>query len=145
MPATFSDLNPLDEEYVTQDIDLESHELFSQLQSVVNIVKVGPRKGTFLSSVTIGEGLTRIWRDWLAERAKKLRSSEDGAEADDEEYSKRLQWSSLDEHIGLRLRVIERDDVPAPIIRARYEDPNVAYTLQYEGMSFTLLIVTSLI
>jgi len=90
--------------------------------------------------------LTRIWRDWLAERAKRLcSSSEDGAEADDEEYSKRLQWSSLDEHIGLRLRVIERDDIPAPIIRARYEDPNVGYTLQYEGMSISLLVVTWLI
>jgi len=125
-PARFNDFDPLNEEYVTQNIDLESHELFSQLQSVVNVVKVGPRRGTFLSSVTIGEGLTRVWRDWLAERVR--------SEKGDEEYDKRLLWNSLEEHIGLRLKVIEREDVPAPIIRAMYEDPNVGYTLQYEEL-----------
>jgi len=133
LPAIFNDFELLDEKYVTQNIDLESHELFSQLQSVVNIVKVGPRKGTFLSSVTIGEGLTRIWRDWLAERASIETGVADGKEGD-EEYGKRLLWSSLDEHIGLRLRVNEREDVSAPVIRARYEDPNVGYTLQYEEL-----------
>ncbi len=118
---------------MSQDVYLESHELFSQLQSVVKVVKVGPKKDLYLSSVTIGEGLTRVWRDWLAERAENLRMIKAPEEESDEEYRKRLLWSSLDEHIGLRLRVNPREDVPAPVLLQSDEDPNVGYTLQYEG------------
>jgi hypothetical protein len=35
------------EELVSQDIYLESYELFSQLMSVVNVVKTGPKKDLF--------------------------------------------------------------------------------------------------
>lgn len=116
-----------------QNVYLESHELFSHLQSVVNVVKVGPKKDLFLSCVTVGEGLTRVWRDWLAERAENLRLIKSPLEESGNEYRKRLLWSSLDEHIGLRLRVIPREDVRAPILLQSDEDPNVGYTLQYEG------------
>jgi hypothetical protein len=122
-----------EEEYVCQNVYLESHELFSQLQSVVNVVKVGPKKDIFLSYVTIGEGLTRIWRDWLAERAENLTAIKSPEEESDQEYRKRLLWSSLDEHIGLRLRVILREDMRAPVLLQSDEDPNVGYPLQYEG------------
>jgi hypothetical protein len=118
---------------VCQDVYLESHELFSQLQSMVNVVKVGPKKDLFLSCVTIGEGLTRVWRDWLAERAENLRLIKSSQEESANEYRKRLLWSSLDEHIRLRLRLIPREDVRAPILLKSDEDPNVGYTLQYEG------------
>jgi hypothetical protein len=44
-----------------QNVYLESHELFSQLQSVANVVKVGPKKDLFLSCVNdwggVDEGL----------------------------------------------------------------------------------------
>jgi hypothetical protein len=123
------------EEYVSQNIDLESHEYFSQLQSVVHVVKVGPRKDLFLSRVTVGEGITRIWRDWLSERTKQL-SPKTSVECDSEaEYKKRLLWSSIHEHFGICLRVNERKDVAAPILRSMDEDENVGYTLQYESAS----------
>jgi hypothetical protein len=124
------------EEYVSQDIYLESHELFSQLMSVVNVVKTGPKKDLFLSCVTVGEGLVRVWRDWLAERAEDLRG-EGGKGLDGAEEGKGLLWSSVDRHVGLRLRVLEREDMARdrrPVLVSRDEDPNVGYTLQYEGM-----------
>lgn len=124
------------EEYVSQDIYLESHELFSQLMSVVNVVKTGPKKDLFLSCVTVGEGLVRVWRNWLAERADDFRE-EGGRDGDDEEEGKGLLWSSVDRHVGLRLRVLEREDMArdrGPVLVSRDEDPNVGYTLQYEGM-----------
>jgi hypothetical protein len=86
-----------------------------------------------LNFVTIGEGLTRVWRDWLAERAENSRLIESPLKESGDEYRKKLLWSSLDEHIGLRLRVIPREDVRAPILLQSDEDPNVGYTLQYEG------------
>jgi hypothetical protein len=119
------------EELVSQDIYLESHELFSQLMSVVNVVRTGPKKDLFLSCVTVGEGLMRVWRDWLAERAAEGREGEGKWEGGAE---KRLLWSSVDRHVGLRLRVLEREDMGrVPILVSRDEDPNVGYTLQYEG------------
>jgi hypothetical protein len=131
--APISEVRDIEEEYVCQNVYLESHELFSQLQSVVNVVKVGLKKYLFLSCVTIGEGLTRVWRDWLADCVENLRFIKSPLKESGNEYRKSLLWSSLDEHIGLRLRVISREDVRAPILLQSNEDPNVGYTLQYEG------------
>lgn len=118
-------------ELVSQNVDLESYELFCQLQSVVNVVKPGPN-GYFTSSTKISEGLMRVWRDWLAERSLNM-SSTGSTQESSEEHNKRLLWSSVKEDIGIRLRVIERDDLRPPLLRGRDEDPNVGYTLQYEG------------
>jgi hypothetical protein len=125
------------EELVSQDIYLESHELFTQLQSVVNVVKTGPKKDLFLSCVTVGEGLVRVWRDWLKERAEGVAK---GKGEEEEEIEKRLLWSDTQKHVGLRLRVNERQDERAPVLVSRDEDPNVGYTLQYEGMCCLLSV-----
>ena len=120
------------DEYVGQNIHLESHELFSQLQTITNLVKVGPRRGLFLSCVNIGDGLTRVWRDWLAERAA-VDSCPIQEEDVDAVAQKRLLWADSGSHVGLRMRVKERDDIHNPVIVRRDEDPAVSYTLQYEG------------
>ncbi len=125
-----------DGELVSHNIDLESYELFSQLQSDVSMVKVGTRNGFFLNCITIAEGLTRVWRNWLGEQAKKSLPSNSTQQESTEDYKKRLLWSSLSEHTGLRLRVEERKDIPAPVIQRRSgEEENVSYTLFYEGLS----------
>ncbi|PVH71923.1 hypothetical protein DL98DRAFT_520742 [Cadophora sp. DSE1049] len=116
---------------VSQNVDLESYEQFSQLQSQVNVVKVGPRKGIFQGCITVGEGLTRIWRDWLGNQAKKNRSSN---AAELESQDERLLWSSMKEHTGLRLNVIERKDSTAGSTRRNADDENVSYILQYEAL-----------
>jgi hypothetical protein len=100
------------------------------LQSVVNVVKTGPKKDLFLSCVTIGEGLVRVWRDWLKERAEGVAKRK----GEEEEIEKRLLWSDTQRHVGLRLRVNERQDERVPVFVSRDEDPNVGYMLQYEGM-----------
>lgn len=119
-------------EFVCQNIHLESHELFSQLCVITNLVKVGPKRGLFKSCVTIGEGIIRIFRPWLAERSSAFGSSI-SKEAEDEEREKRLQWADTGKHVGLRIKVVEREDINAPILVRRDEDPSVSYTLQYEG------------
>lgn len=131
LPATLDEFIDQSAEYVTQNIDLESHEMFAQLQSVVHVVKIGPRKDYFLSRVTVGEGLTRIWREWLSDGAKRSAAKTEP----EEEYKERLLWSSIHEDFGMRLRVMEQKDVSTPILRSSHEDENVSYTLQYEGVS----------
>lgn len=101
------------------------------MQSVVNVVKTGPTKDLFLSCVTVGEGLVRVWRDWLKERAEGV-AKRKGEE--EEEIEKRLLWSDTQKHVGLRLRVNGRQDERVPVLVSRDEDPNVGYTLQYEEL-----------
>lgn len=54
----------------TSFLNLESHELFSQLCTATKLVKSGTLRGLFSSCVTVGEGIIRVWRDWLEEQAK---------------------------------------------------------------------------
>ena len=125
---------------VSQDVDLESYEQFSQLQSQVSVVKIGPQRGIFQGCITVGEGLTRVWRNWLGEQAKKHGVSN---VIQPEPQNGSLLWSSMTEHTGLRLHVTERQGSAAAPIRRNADDENVSYTLQYEGtssMSFTITV-----
>lgn len=133
LQATLDQVHNQREGLVCQNVDLESYELFCQLQSCVNVVKSGPRNGYFSSSTKIGDGLMRVWRDWLAERSQEMVSAKSPPMESREDSNKRLLWSSVKEDIGLRLRVVERKDLRPPLLRGRDEDPNVGYTLQYEG------------
>jgi hypothetical protein len=126
-------------EYVCQNIHLESHELFSQLCTITNLVKVGPKRGLFLSCVNIGEGITRVWRHWLADRCASLKkrnrlgSGPNTKAEEDEEYKQRLLWADMGNHVGLRIRVGEKEDAMAPVLVGKDEDTPVSYVLEYEG------------
>ena len=126
-------------EYVCQKIHLESHELFSQLCTITNLVKIGPKRGLFLSCVNIGEGIIRIWRNWLAERCASLKKRDrlgtgpSTKTEEDEEYKQRLLWADLRNHVGLRIKVREREDVLVPVLMGKDGDALVSYVLEYEG------------
>jgi len=149
----------LNQDLVSIDVHLESHELFSQLCTITNLVKIGPKRGLFLSCVDIGDETVRIFRDWLAERAKnngKHISSKEplhdlkklDIQADDkssastivqddievEEHNKRMLWVDKYKNVGLRLRVVEKTDTANPILLRRDEDAPVSYVLQYEEL-----------
>lgn len=128
----------------SQIVSLESHELFSQLCTIANLVKAVPNVGFLLSCITIGEGVIRIWRDWLAERAVLPRSK---GESSLGTYSRtavsnvasfedrdRILWLDNGRNVGIRLRVIEREDLGTPILMRADEDAHVAYSIEYEGM-----------
>lgn len=53
----------------SHEVLLDSDEVFSQLCTVTNLVKVGPRRGLFSSFVTVTDSVIRVWRDWLAREA----------------------------------------------------------------------------
>lgn len=132
-------------EIPSQIVSLESHELFSQLCTIANLVKAVPNVGFLLSCITIGEGVIRIWRDWLAERAVLPRSkgkSSPGtysrsanSNATSFEDRERMLWLDNGCNVGIRLRVIEREDLGTPVLMRLDEDAQVAYSIEYEGQS----------
>ncbi|CZT12510.1 uncharacterized protein RCO7_07676 [Rhynchosporium graminicola] len=115
-----------DSDFVCQNIHLESHELFSQLQTITSLVKVGPKRGLFLSSVNIGDSILRIWREWLGVRAVADKGEGGAGE---------VLWADNNQIVGLRLRVMERDrEGETPVLVREGEDLPVSYTLQFEEL-----------
>ena len=58
---------------IQHTINLDADELFGQFCAYSNLVRLGPRRGVFLSTVPIVEsrqGWMRVWRYWLVERAR---------------------------------------------------------------------------
>jgi hypothetical protein len=121
-------------------------------------VRAVPNVGFLLSCVTIGEGVIRIWRDWLAERAvlpppngkarlapSLSRSSTSGGSAATaaSEHAERMLWLDSSCNVGIRVRVVEREDLGTQILMRLDEDPQVAYSIEYEGSSLSLLSITS--
>ncbi|KAH7314358.1 hypothetical protein BKA65DRAFT_411459 [Rhexocercosporidium sp. MPI-PUGE-AT-0058] len=122
------------DQYVCQNIHLESHELFSQLQTIASLVKVGPKRGLFLSSVNIGDSIMRIWREWLADRARVGDSGNgESSKESHKERGDRLRWADNNKTVGLRMRVVETEEA-TPVLVRKDEDPPVSYTLQYEEL-----------
>ncbi|RFU31111.1 hypothetical protein B7463_g5221, partial [Scytalidium lignicola] len=135
-----------EEPLASHNINLESYELFTQLCTVTSLIKVGPKRGLFLSCVNISESVVRVWRQWLAEQAESYRrnrhiqlknkSRATFGEARERNFENIL-WADPHKTVGLRLRVKQRNDTSLPILMHRDEDDEpVSYTLEYEGMSY---------
>jgi hypothetical protein len=59
---------------IKHNIHLDSNELFGQFCAYANLVRLGPRRGVFLSTIPIVEskqGWMRVWRYWLLDRARE--------------------------------------------------------------------------
>ncbi|KAI9821286.1 MAG: hypothetical protein M1827_004022 [Pycnora praestabilis] len=140
-PTSTSANQQQDDGLVSQTISLESHELFSQLCAISNIVKVGPRKGIFLGYETVVDGVVRVWRDWLANKAKyqtsKAKITDGDRQNSDLNTTKgqdQILWVDIREDVGFRLRVKERRWRPnLPILLHKDEDVAVSYQIEYEG------------
>ena len=140
--------SPRDAETVRQNVSLEAHELFSQLCFSAGLVQVGPRRGVFLSNIDIVDRKTiRIWRQWLAEMARKREegynsaakaSSGDLLEAsnDSGDDLEQLIWVDQNKIAGLKLYVKERKwRRDMPLLIHKDEDQAVSYSLELEGSS----------
>ena len=146
--------NTESEGLVSHSVHLDSHELFSQLCVVTNLVQLGPRRGVFYSFVNVADGVVRIWREWLAKRAnlkqKEVRPSVvdssdlkevcgkkcEAVHADIEvaETEPGTLWIDKCQNVGVRVRIAEKKWMRnAPVLLHRDEDPAVTYTMEYEG------------
>ena len=132
-------------ELVTQIINLDAHELFSQLCVSANLVKIGPRRGVFLSCIDLLRKTTpRIWRTWLADKADKAEVSSTLTELQNDRDSDHVIWVDSQRNVGIRVRVRElRWCQNRPVLTYHDEDEAVSYSLELEG-KLIKLPVTSL-
>ena len=148
-PEMLPEIEGQPEALVAHTVNLDSHELFSQLMVVTNLVRLGPRRGVFYSFVNIADGVVRIWREWLAERARSNKAETSSGNELDEDIIKeapsagnvenndrasRTLWVGNRKDVGVRVRIQERTwRRNAPILLLRDEDPAVSYSMEYEG------------
>ena len=142
---------------VTHNVSLDADELFTQRCAVLNLVKVGPRRGVFLSCVNLAEAVPRIWRDWLKERANAsernkaflddatrgngginsegIGETKGGA---DDDWDESLVWIGKGQNVAFRVRIKEENRREnAPLLLYKDEYPAVSYSMDYEGTSAT--------
>ncbi|KAF5673826.1 f-box protein domain-containing protein [Fusarium heterosporum] len=124
----------VEDDTVTQDVNLDDGELFSQLCAVTNLVKEGPRSGLFISHVNIVDGVVRVFRKWLAEMA----SRQDTSHSD----SENIIWVGKYNNVGIRFSVAPAPSETMPLISGPGDDPPVHYKLVYQEL---LVRATSLL
>ena len=151
-PGTVQDRH--EGETVKQTLGLEAHELFTQLVSQTNLVKIGPRNGLFTCFIGVEEGVLRVWREWLRELAAKNRTTnrntlqevvevvgtnkeaveEVATDKVDDLEDSRILWVSQARNTGIRFNVRERKlRRDAPILVSTDEDMPVSYEIEYDG------------
>jgi len=124
-----SPVTPPEFEVVSHVLHLDEDELFSQLCTATHLLRLGSSPGQVLGSVTVNDGVIRVWRDWLAARAASPRAEAE-AEADGDAA---ILWPDPTRHVGLRCRVVETATSSRPVLVRSDEDTPVSYTLEYEG------------
>lgn len=130
---------PSERNTVTQNVSLEAHELFSQLRFLVAVVQTGPRRGFFLSVENLIDKTQRVFRNWLAERAKvTVEHNTDASTCVAEELgcgAEEMLWIDQNKIVGLRVRVEERKGrKDLPILYYKDEDQAISYTLKIDEL-----------
>jgi len=113
------------------NISLDPSEFFTQMCSMAQLVKTGPRQGLFQSVVPVFENWFRLRREWLEETAAATSSKYPNG---------RLVWVES-ENIGLVVKVTRKGRVRPILMDAREEDRLPAiFEVQYHGglCSFSL-------
>lgn len=121
------------DETATQDVYLDHDLLFSQLCAVTYVVKEASRPGFYISQVNTCDGVVRVWRPWLAEKAN-LNGADESLHSKIVDFDKFL-WVDVGKNVGLRFGVVLGPAERLPLLSGPGDDSPVSYTLIYEGMS----------
>lgn len=115
---------------VSQVVSLDEGVLFTQLMTNANLVRVDSPLGWLRGSVTVAEGVLRVWRHWLA---NQLSRGADGAVKPVEKDS--ILWMDQAKNVGLDFNVKETSWTRnQPIIMRQDEDVAVSYALEHEEL-----------
>jgi hypothetical protein len=131
-----------EDETVRQMLHLDSHELFTQLCTTANLVKIGPRSGLFRCFVGLEEGVIRVFREWLSRMAQvvdndgNIRMTLPTSDIHvDSIAGDKILWLTPQKHVGLRFKVRERRiQRRTPVLWYAEEEVAVSYEIEYEGM-----------
>ena len=142
---------------VMHNISLDADELFGQFCAYSSLVRLGPRRGVFLSTVPIvvqGQGVMRVWREWLRDRARDLKRLEKESDSSHVERTsmfldqaigqdKSIMWTDYRRNVGLRVHVISRDG-KCYESKNDLEDQSLGFAIEIKGQSAcTVTDVTS--
>lgn len=139
---------------VVYTLNFDADELFGQFCAAATLVRLGPRRGVFLSSVPIVEdkqSVIRVWREWLLDRAKALielemsgididatleRTSTD-RRSEDMMQDKNVLWTDYRRNVGIKLAIRERPiaGVPTRGIDEDKDDIPLSFDIEIRGMS----------
>ncbi|KPM40043.1 hypothetical protein AK830_g6519 [Neonectria ditissima] len=125
--ARFANAGPSQEaeDDITVHVDLDEGESFSQLCAGTYMVKEGPKPGIFVSHISIDEGVIRVFRKWLAERASQTPPANE---------SHNILWIDRFNNVGIRFRVNPAASERMPLISGPEDEPPVSYSLVYEEL-----------
>ena len=136
---------------VTHIFNLDADELFGQFCAYASLVRLGPRRGVFLSNVHIvqsGQGVMRVWKQWLQDRAIELWQQEResrGPEMDRTSTTtcptigadKNIMWTDYRKNVGLRVAVRDQDGRCYGKEASESDDSPMTFAIEIEGQ-FTI-------
>ncbi|KIW33041.1 uncharacterized protein PV07_04543 [Cladophialophora immunda] len=133
---------------VTHTLNLDADELFGQFCAYASLVRLGPRRGVFLSNVHIvrsGQGVMRVWKQWLQDRAQDLWQQEQ--ETEDVQMGptptmscptigadKNIMWTDYRKNVGLRVAVRDRNERSNGNGGVDFDDLPMTFTIEIQEL-----------
>ncbi|KAK8091188.1 hypothetical protein PG994_000693 [Apiospora phragmitis] len=139
---------PMPLDMPSHDVHLDAGELFSQLVTVTNLVKVEPTRKLLVDIVNMTDGVIRVWRQWMASKAARPASTPTPAHGQGQQQQQQqaengsslmddpaILWADSNQTCGLRMRVVERaEPLPPLFVPADDDEPAVSYKLEFEEL-----------
>ncbi|EXJ54911.1 uncharacterized protein A1O5_12822 [Cladophialophora psammophila CBS 110553] len=133
---------------VAHTLNLDADELFGQFCAYASLVRLGPRRGVFLSNVHIvrsGQGVMRVWKQWLQDRAQELWQHERETEAvplgsmsttscPTIGADKNIMWTDYRKNVGLRVAVRDRSGRCYGNHAAEFDDLPMSFTIEIQEL-----------
>ena len=129
---------------VSQVVSLDTNERFSQLCVVANLVRLGSSVNWLINSVTIGEGVVRVFRTKRSPTEESKKAHQDpvleSSSCQRRDWCKvnigeeRMLWVDNSQNIGLKVRVTEqRASKVQPLLLNKEDEAAVTYRVEYQG------------
>ncbi|EHY58863.1 uncharacterized protein HMPREF1120_06865 [Exophiala dermatitidis NIH/UT8656] len=133
---------------VLHNLNLDADELFGQFCAYASLVRLGPRRGVFLSNahlVQSGQGVMRVWKQWLQDRACELWQQEQAAAVELDKppmespsigLDKSILWTDYRKNVGLRVAVRDRDGRCYGKDSSEMDDMPISFSIEIQGDAF---------
>ena len=113
------------------EVYLDGDESFAQLCATTNLVRLSARPGLFRGHVNVGDGVVRVWREWLVEQAQ----AQAQAQGQPLEGDAGVLWADAAHDVGVRFRVAEQDVRDQhPVLVGSGEQLPAAYRLEFDEL-----------
>ncbi|KIV84476.1 hypothetical protein, variant [Exophiala sideris] len=132
---------------VLHTLNLDPDELFGQFCAYASLVRLGPRRGVFLSNVHIvqsGQGVMRVWKQWLQDRAQELWQQEQDPGFDIDRtpttnspligLDKNILWTDYRKNVGLRVAIRDREGKCYGKDPSEYDELPLSFSIEIQEL-----------